>query len=1078
MKTQILYVFHEVNDNVKNFIDNAIFESDKYKFTFIYNKPINSNDILPYIPSYVNLIVRDNEGYDFAAFGHALFLLKEEYDYYLFINSSVAGPCVDQDQQDSWPNIFTSELNDTVKLYGCTINNYDEYGSCKNGFFHHVQSFCFCLDKVSLKLCLDNNIFEDKKTFVKTVINCELAMSSLILKSGYNIGSRMTRYKNIDFRTPEKYQKSLFISDCMYIQSFIDAGLTASQVVFVKTNRDIPSYIYKNLLLKREKKECKEVAMIMMVKNEQSGVVKTIQQYVESGFKNFFIFDTGSEDNTVSLAREYLSSVNVNYIIKEEKFINFAESRNKCLDYARDLFPNVEYSLFTDCEWDIINCEGILEFCKNIKDPKDAYGVYIKSGYTVFSQPRLFRNLGNARYKGRVHESVSTSSSENIPQTTYFVWNQSLKGQEKTVKRWYRDLSILLEEYDEEKKRNDLSPRTVFYLAQSAQCLDKFELAIQYYTERVEMKNEGFQEEKFIALYRLGQMYHGNKNQEKSLFYFTEAYKYRPTRIEPLVHLSANTGNSYLKYMYSKQACSLPFPANDCLFVDKHLYDFERWNQLAISSWYTDHYDEGWIASKIAYNSQPDNKIASTNYALYKKKMCPDQSIIDRLNESKKNVKILNLILYSTKYKEMYDILSEYLKFKKIDHYFYCYDENISEEYKIVDDIFYIKGTETFLPGILDKTVYILDHFKDYEYDYIIRSNASTLINFDLLNQSLIRTNIDYGGPLYYSGNPFINPSYGITEEFLSKNDAKFASGICIILSKKAINCILENKQEMRDYNVIDDVAIGTILNKHFSGTMGSFPGKVAWNKDEYQSDTLIYRNNITDIDKTADRSIDIKNMKKIALLLKFDNTKNTMIDTFLTSRNIASNFNEHVKTLYDYCEETSSCLHLSNETITIYPILTSLANRENSSFVSITNNVDNEDEFVTFINYCEDSKIKCKWIFNNEMKVIDEGFVSNHKFDLLMIDSMHTYQHVSWQLETLSSCINKYIILHDTEAPYGRMNDISYKGDYSEYSKEIDRSKVGVMTAVEDFLDKNKEWKILQRKTNNYGLVVLHRVK
>lgn len=95
---------------------------------------------------------------------------------------------------------------------------------------------------------------------------------------------------------------------------------------------------------------------------------------------------------------------------------------------------------------------------------------------------------------------------------------------------------------------------------------------------------------------------------------------------------------------------------------------------------------------------------------------------------------------------------------------------------------------------------------------------------------------------------------------------------------------------------------------------------------------------------------------------------------------------------------------------------------------------------------------------------------------DLLFIDSLHTYCHLTYELETFSSSVNKYICMHDTSEPWGSQNDSDYHGDYSEYPYWCDRTKRGLWQAVVDFLENHPEWVLHKRLTNNHGFTILKR--
>lgn len=96
---------------------------------------------------------------------------------------------------------------------------------------------------------------------------------------------------------------------------------------------------------------------------------------------------------------------------------------------------------------------------------------------------------------------------------------------------------------------------------------------------------------------------------------------------------------------------------------------------------------------------------------------------------------------------------------------------------------------------------------------------------------------------------------------------------------------------------------------------------------------------------------------------------------------------------------------------------------------------------------------------------------------DMYFIDSLHTYCHLTYELEKFSPYIKKYITMHDTSEPWGDIDDNTYHGDYSEYPAHIDRTKRGLWPAVEDFLKNHPEWELLERRLNCHGFTVLRRV-
>ena len=102
---------------------------------------------------------------------------------------------------------------------------------------------------------------------------------------------------------------------------------------------------------------------------------------------------------------------------------------------------------------------------------------------------------------------------------------------------------------------------------------------------------------------------------------------------------------------------------------------------------------------------------------------------------------------------------------------------------------------------------------------------------------------------------------------------------------------------------------------------------------------------------------------------------------------------------------------------------------------------------------------------------------ISLDPVDLLFIDSLHTYAHLTYELETFCSSVKKYIALHDTSYPWELLDDTDYHGNYSEYPAGIDRTKRGLWAAVEDFLAFHPEWTLYERRLNCHGFTILKRI-
>lgn len=362
------------------------------------------------------------------------------------------------------------------------------------------------------------------------------------------------------------------------------------------------------------------LAIIIMVKNEEPVIVETLEPYVKAGIKSFLVLDTGSTDNTIARISSYFKEHAVdNAHIIQEPFIDFAASRNRALDLAHEYFPHAGYFLMVDAEWYMKNVEKLIEFCKaeaahNKQTP--LYLVHIGNETTDFGTARLFKaSATHIRFVGRVHECANFVATQTVPADAYFYWNPSNIGQEKSRLRWKRDLALLLQDYADDCK----NPRTVFYLAQTYECLGDNRMAAHYYKERAELNI--IPEETFMAWYRLGNVTEGLIQQgstcwKDALDYYLKAYAYRPCRAEPLIRIAKHyiqEDNHQLCYIFSRLACEIAYPANDYLFIDKELYDYERWEILSRCCSWTGRYDQAEDAALKAIAARPEYPHLHTN---------------------------------------------------------------------------------------------------------------------------------------------------------------------------------------------------------------------------------------------------------------------------------------------------------------------------------------------------------------------------------------------------------------------------------------------------------------------------------
>jgi len=363
---------------------------------------------------------------------------------------------------------------------------------------------------------------------------------------------------------------------------------------------------------------------VIMVKNEETVMQKTLQPFVDGGVDTFFIFDTGSTDNTIAVTQEFFDTNNIQHgYIQQEPFINFAASRNRALELAQQQFPNAAFMVMFDAEWYLNDAHALVDFCNLCLTRNDMYASYlirILNSALDFYTPRLIKCNCNVRFEGVVHEIICSQNIVKVPENIYFEYLPETKGIEKSAQRYFRDRKLLYKEY----YKNPRDTRNLFYLARTCEDIGNLEEAYDLYKQRIALI--GWDEEDFMSVYRLAQtvekLSYQNENYRwhEALGYYLQAYKMRPNRAEPLISIAyyyVHQDDMHTAFLFARRAIEIPYPYKDVLFVQKHAYDYLRYELLARCAWYIDEFEIGEQAAKNALQVHPEYKHAQHNVRCY-----------------------------------------------------------------------------------------------------------------------------------------------------------------------------------------------------------------------------------------------------------------------------------------------------------------------------------------------------------------------------------------------------------------------------------------------------------------------------
>ena len=247
-----IYAYYEKNEEYKNnliyFLNNGgiINEIDYYI--------VVNGDSTIQIPELPNVIIvrKENKGYDFGAWQHVIKkYIYKSYDYYIFINSSVIGPYVSENE--SWLNKFIELFysGENVKMVGtsiCMFDNKELFGQNleeiykKEPPYSHIQSMFFILNKEGFNYLLDIGFFDDEEelnnitNIYDIIIKKEIMIGHLLLKNNWNINCILPKYRDLNY-IELKHNINPSSNDPYYCNGYFGNTIQPEEVIFYKSYR-------------------------------------------------------------------------------------------------------------------------------------------------------------------------------------------------------------------------------------------------------------------------------------------------------------------------------------------------------------------------------------------------------------------------------------------------------------------------------------------------------------------------------------------------------------------------------------------------------------------------------------------------------------------------------------------------------------------------------------------------------------------------------------------------------------------------------------------------------------------------
>ena len=326
--------------------------------------------------------------------------------------------------------------------------------------------------------------------------------------------------------------------------------------------------------------------LLSMIRNESKNVERCYKA-VEGLVDAFCVCDTGSTDDTIEKVGEVLAGKE--HQVFKNSWVNFGKNRSLSFLYARKYAKALgwnlrdSYALLLDADMILMNTS----LRKWLEDSKKDEGYMLtqskKHENCEYPNVRLIRldvdwvalfpthEVWMVKEKDRY--KMLSPKEVRIPTDVCYIDDKDDGGYK--ADKFERDIKILLKGLEDEPK--EYHPRFYFFLGQSYINLKKYDEAIKWYAKRIASSpNIKEDEEGWYCIYYTAKCYLLKEQFVEAEYWCLKAFEARPTRLEPLYliirHLCAK-GNLFKAFEYAYKGVQIPFPKDDCIFVEKPIYE-------------------------------------------------------------------------------------------------------------------------------------------------------------------------------------------------------------------------------------------------------------------------------------------------------------------------------------------------------------------------------------------------------------------------------------------------------------------------------------------------------------------------
>lgn len=453
-------------------------------------------------------------------------------------------------------------------------------------------------------------------------INYENPKSSIIISDKNKYLEKFVRYELTNLSTKWTPQPTLYV----YVSESMNKKFFEKFKYYIYNNQ----LDYDNL-----------IHLCIMVKNGGPQFEDMLNKNMDN-IDKWTILDTGSTDNTIDIINKTIVNKKEGELY-QEPFINFRDSRNRCLDLAG---KKCKFIIMLD---DTYIIDGKLrEFLNIVRGDQlsTSYTLMIFSDDTQYGSNRIIKSDSDLRYIHKIHEVITDKNNINIVipmQKVKIIDNRFDYMEERTMKRKELDLKLLYEEIEDDPT----NPRTYYYLAQTYNLLGEYEKSYSFFMKRASFSNSGFIQERIDAIFEAARLanFKLNKPWEEFMDLYEKAYKTDESRPDSLYFMGINhylRGENIKAYEFFKKGFEIGYPSH-CQYSLKPTISYHFLPKFLTRLCYI--MEDYILGEKASLLFLQNNKETSEDYEEIKSYYM----IFTKLNEYHKDIKDIKYIRYSDK---------------------------------------------------------------------------------------------------------------------------------------------------------------------------------------------------------------------------------------------------------------------------------------------------------------------------------------------------------------------------------------------------------------------------------------------